>query len=41
MADEISQIVEVYITRETAQIDTASFSIPLLLVTLPDTIDDT
>lgn len=41
MADEISQIVEVYITRETAQIDTASFSIPLLLVTLPDTIDNT
>lgn len=36
MADEINQIVEVHITRETAQIDTASFSIPLLVVTLPD-----
>ena len=40
MADEISQIVEVYISRETAQIDTASFSIPLLMVNLPDTIDN-
>lgn len=36
MADEISQIVEVYISRETAQIDTASFDIPLLMVNLPD-----
>lgn len=41
MADEISQIVEVFISRETAQIDTASFSIPLLMVNLPDTIDNT
>lgn len=39
MADEISQIVEVYITRETAQVDTASFNIPLLLVDLPDVLD--
>jgi hypothetical protein len=41
MADEISQIVEVYISRETAQIDTASFDIPLLMVNLPDTLDNT
>lgn len=40
MADEIQSIVEVYISRETAQIDTASFSIPLLMVNLPDTIDN-
>lgn len=40
MADEISQVVEVYISRETAQIDTASFSIPLLLVSLPDVVDN-
>lgn len=40
MADEISQIVEVFISRETAQIDTASFDIPLLMVSLPDTIDN-
>lgn len=40
MADDISQVVEVYISRETAQIDTASFDIPLLLVNLPDTIDN-
>lgn len=39
MADSISQVVEVYISRETAQIDTASFDIPLLMVNLPDTID--
>ena len=39
MADDISQVVEVYISRETAQIDTASFDIPLLMVNLPDTID--
>lgn len=36
MADEISQIVEVYISRETAQAETASFDIPLLMVELPD-----
>lgn len=41
MADDISQIVEVYVSRETAQIDTASFDIPLLMVNLPDTIDNT
>ena len=41
MADEISQIVEVLISRETAQVDTASFDIPLLMVNLPDTIDNT
>lgn len=41
MSDEISQVVEVYISRETAQIDTASFDIPLLLVNLPDTVDNT
>lgn len=41
MADDISQVVEVYISRETAQIDTASFDIPLLMVNLPDTIDNT
>ena len=40
MADEISQIVEVYISRETAQVDTASFSIPLLMVNLSDTVDN-
>ena len=40
MADDISQVVEVYISRETAQIDTASFDIPLLMVSLPDTIDN-
>lgn len=40
MADEISQVVEVYISRETAQIDTASFNIPLLMVNLPDTVDN-
>ena len=40
MADEISQVVEVNISRETAQIDTASFNIPLLMVNLPDTIDN-
>lgn len=40
MADEISQVVEVYISRETAQIDTASFDIPLLMINLPDTIDN-
>ena len=39
MADDIGQIVEVYISRETAQIDTASFDIPLLMVNLPDRID--
>lgn len=36
MADSIGQIVEVYISRETARIDTASFDIPLILVALPD-----
>lgn len=41
MADEISQVVEVYISRETAQIDTASFDIPLIMVNLPDTVDNT
>ena len=41
MADEISQVVEVFISRETAQIDTASFDIPLLMVNLPDTVDNT
>lgn len=41
MSDEISQVVEVYISRETAQIDTASFDIPLLLVNLPDIVDNT
>lgn len=40
MADDISQVVEVYISRETAQIDTASFDIPMLMVNLPDTIDN-
>lgn len=40
MADQISQVVEVYISRETAQIDTASFNIPLLMVNLPDTVDN-
>ena len=40
MADSIGQIVEVYISRETAQIDTASFDIPLILVTLPDVSGD-
>ena len=40
MADDIGQVVEVYISRETAQIDTASFDIPLLMVNLPDTIDN-
>ena len=40
MADDIGQIVEVYISRETAQIDTASFDIPLLMVNLPDTVDN-
>lgn len=40
MADEISQVVEVYISRETARIDTASFNIALLLVNLPDTVDN-
>lgn len=40
MADDISQIVEVYVSRETAQIETASFDIPLLMVNLPDTIDN-
>lgn len=39
MADEISQIVEVYISRETAQVETASFDIPLLMVNLPDVPD--
>lgn len=39
MSDEMSQVVEVYVSRETAQIDTASFDIPLLLVNLPDTVD--
>lgn len=41
MSDDISQVVEVYVSRETAQIDTASFDIPLLMVNLPDTIDNT
>lgn len=41
MADDISQIVEVYVSRETAQIDTASFDIPLLMVNMPDTVDNT
>lgn len=41
MADAINSIVEVYISRETAQIDTASFNIPLIMVNLPDTIDNT
>ena len=41
MSDDISQVVEVYISRETAQIDTASFDIPLLLVELPDVVDNT
>ena len=41
MSDDISQVVEVYISRETAQIDTASFDIPLLLVKLPDEVDNT
>lgn len=41
MADDIGQVVEVYISRETAQIDTASFNIPLLMVSLPDTVDNT
>lgn len=41
MTDEISQVVEVYISRETAQIDTASFDIPLILVNLPDVVDNT
>lgn len=41
MADEISQVVEVFISRETAQIDTASFDIPLLMVNLPDVVDNT
>lgn len=40
MADDISQIVEVYVSRETAQIETASFDKPLLMVNLPDTIDN-
>ncbi len=40
MADDLSQVVEVYISRETAQIDTASFNIPLILVNLPDTVDN-
>ena len=41
MADAINSIVEVYISRETAQIDTASFNIPLIMVNLPDTVDNT
>lgn len=40
MADDISQVVEVFISRETAQIDTASFDIPLLMVSLPDIVDN-
>ena len=40
MADDIGQIVEVYVSRETAQIETASFDKPLLMVNLPDTIDN-
>ena len=38
---ELSNIVEVYISRETTQIDTASFDKPLFLVELPDTVDNT
>lgn len=41
MADDISQVVEVYISREIAQIDTASFDTPLLMVNLPDIINNT
>lgn len=41
MSDEISQIVEVYISRETAQVNTASFDVPLLFVNLPDVPDPT
>lgn len=40
MAD-LSNIVEVFISRETTQIDTASFDKPLFLVQLPDTVDNT
>ena len=40
MADDISQVVEVYISREIAQIDTASFDTPLLMVNLPDIINN-
>lgn len=33
---DMDKIVEVYISRETAQLETTSFNIPLLMVTLPD-----
>lgn len=39
MADEINDIVEIFISRETAQVNTAQFDIPLLLVEVPD-VDD-
>lgn len=35
---EIDQIVEIFITRETTAIDTASFSIPLILATFDTTV---
>lgn len=38
---ELSNIVEVYITRETTQLNTSSFDKPLFLVSLPDVIDNT
>lgn len=41
MAENLNKVVEVYISRETAQLDTTSFNIPLLMVQLPDTIDNT
>lgn len=33
---DMDKIVEVYISRETAQLETTSFNIPLLMVSLPD-----
>lgn len=37
----LDTIVQVFISRETTQIDTASFDKPLFLVELPDTVDNT
>lgn len=33
---DMDKVVEVYISRETAQLETTSFNIPLVMVTLPD-----
>lgn len=37
----LDTIVQIYISRETTQIDTASFDKPLFLVQLPDDVDNT